>query len=122
MVATTQIETRWNRRERVPSRDWSVRCAQPSRYRVNQIRAPSRPLQLPSPVVRRFRTDMLLGSGTVPLSPLLQGAWVDGYAPLYAVVASSVGGELREERVQVGGQGLVGHRSYRCGGARDSST
>ncbi|KAG2432446.1 hypothetical protein HXX76_008792 [Chlamydomonas incerta] len=50
----------------------------------------------------RFRTDMLLGSGSVPLTPLLQGAWVDGYAPLFAVVASSVGGELREERVQMG--------------------
>ncbi|EFJ47447.1 hypothetical protein VOLCADRAFT_117862 [Volvox carteri f. nagariensis] len=50
----------------------------------------------------RFRTDMLLGAGSVPLSPLLQGAWVDGYAPLFALVASSVGGEVREERVQMG--------------------
>lgn len=51
---------------------------------------------------------MLLGSGSVPLTPLLQGAWVDGYAPLFAVVASSVGGELREERVQVGAPGGCG--------------
>ncbi len=42
---------------------------------------------------------MLLGAGSVPLSPLLQGAWVDGYAPLFALVSNSAGGE----RVQVGG-------------------
>ncbi|GIL42344.1 hypothetical protein Vafri_350 [Volvox africanus] len=50
----------------------------------------------------RFRTDMLLGAGSVPLTPLLQGAWVDGYAPLFALVTSSIAGEMREERVQMG--------------------
>ncbi|GLI70596.1 hypothetical protein VaNZ11_015526 [Volvox africanus] len=50
----------------------------------------------------RFRTDMLLGAGSVPLTPLLQGAWVDGYAPLFAWVTSSIAGEVREERVQMG--------------------
>ncbi|PNH10303.1 Centrosomal protein [Tetrabaena socialis] len=55
----------------------------------------------------RFRTDILLGAGSVPLTPLLQGAWVDGYAPLFAIVATSsgsgaaAGGEMREERVQM---------------------
>ncbi|GIL95926.1 hypothetical protein Vretimale_1840, partial [Volvox reticuliferus] len=50
----------------------------------------------------RFRTDMLLGAGSVPLTPLLQGAWVDGYAPLFALVNSSIAGQVREERVQMG--------------------
>ncbi|GFR45270.1 hypothetical protein Agub_g6376 [Astrephomene gubernaculifera] len=55
----------------------------------------------------RFRTDMLLGAGSVPLTPLLQGAWVDGYAPLFALVASAVGADVREERVQVGSLRVV---------------
>lgn len=44
----------------------------------------------------------MLGAGSVPLTPLLQGAWVDGYAPLFAIVATSLGGEVREECVQMG--------------------
>jgi hypothetical protein len=43
---------------------------------------------------------MLLGAAAVPLSPLLQGAWVDGYAPVFAIMATSVGGQTQEERVQ----------------------
>lgn len=44
---------------------------------------------------------MLLGAASVPLSSLLQGAWVDGYAPVFAIMASTVGGRTQEERVQV---------------------
>lgn len=43
----------------------------------------------------RFSADMLLGVASVPLSPLLQECWVDGYAPVLAL-------QQEEERVQVG--------------------
>ena len=50
----------------------------------------------------RFRTDSLLGIASVPLEPLLHDCWVDGYAPVHAVMAvPGPAGKLVEERVQV---------------------
>lgn len=53
----------------------------------------------------RFRSDTLLGLASVPLTPLLQDCWVDGYAPVYALMATQGPQDntvVREERVQVG--------------------
>lgn len=36
----------------------------------------------------RVRADSLLGVASVPLTPLLHDCWVDGYAPVYALVVS----------------------------------
>lgn len=42
----------------------------------------------------RLRSDLLLGVASLPLSALLQECWVDGYAPVYALMtrASTVVG------------------------------
>jgi hypothetical protein len=53
---------------------------------------------------------MLLGVASVPMSPLLHNCWVDGYAPVYALMTRAAGadgaplepGEQQEEKVQVG--------------------
>jgi hypothetical protein len=62
----------------------------------------------------RLRSDLLLGVSSLPLSALLQECWVDGYAPVYALMskASVAAGSSRppqqqqvqgeEEKVQVG--------------------
>jgi hypothetical protein len=46
---------------------------------------------------------MLLGVASVSLSALLRECWVDGYAPVHAVMArtNTSGEELGEQRVQV---------------------
>lgn len=51
----------------------------------------------------RLRADMLLGVASVSLSALLRECWVDGYAPVHAVMArtNTSGEELGEQRVQV---------------------
>jgi hypothetical protein len=38
---------------------------------------------------------------TVSLSALLQECWVDGYAPVYAMMARADGSEEQQEKVQV---------------------
>lgn len=50
----------------------------------------------------RLRADLLLGVASVSLSALLQECWVDGYAPVYAMMARADGGDERQEQVQVG--------------------
>jgi hypothetical protein len=54
----------------------------------------------------RFGADTLLGVASVPLSALLQEAWVDGYAPVLALMTRAGDGALAgaEERVQVRGR------------------
>ncbi|WIA21573.1 hypothetical protein OEZ85_000765 [Tetradesmus obliquus] len=50
----------------------------------------------------KLRADLLLGVASVSLSALLQECWVDGYAPVYAMMARADGGDERQEQVQVG--------------------
>jgi hypothetical protein len=52
-------------------------------------------------LLHRLRADLLLGVATVSLSALLQECWVDGYAPVYAMMARADGAEERQEQVQV---------------------
>jgi hypothetical protein len=49
----------------------------------------------------RLRADLLLGVATVSLSALLQECWVDGYAPVYAMMARADGSKEQQEKVQV---------------------
>lgn len=37
----------------------------------------------------RLRSDLLLGVASLPLSALLQECWVDGYAPVYAIMTKA---------------------------------
>lgn len=58
----------------------------------------------------RLRSDLLLGVASVSLSALLQECWVDGYAPVYALMAKAAADEEQQEKVQVRlrrGWGLV---------------
>lgn len=50
----------------------------------------------------RFRADTLLGVASVPLTPLLHDCWVDGYAPVYALLAAQ-GPQAAPEKIQVRG-------------------
>lgn len=49
----------------------------------------------------RLRSDTLLGVASVSLATLLQECWVDGYAPVYALMTKAAGGQEQEEKVQV---------------------
>ena len=61
-----------------------------------------------------MRSDLLLGVGSIPMSTLLQDCWVDGYAPVYAlmtratpssystITAAAAAVEPEEEKVAVG--------------------
>jgi hypothetical protein len=55
----------------------------------------------------RLRSDLLLGVASLPLSALLQECWVDGYAPVYALMtkASTAAGSC--SRVQQQQQGAL---------------
>ncbi|KAK9829775.1 hypothetical protein WJX72_007833 [[Myrmecia] bisecta] len=50
----------------------------------------------------RFKADTLMGVASIPLAPLLQESWVDGSAPVFAIMATAKGDEVLEEKVQVG--------------------
>ena len=52
---------------------------------------------------RRFRSDTLLGVASVPLTPMLHDQWVDGYAPVHALLATLApdGSTQHEEKIQV---------------------
>ncbi|KAF6263813.1 hypothetical protein COO60DRAFT_344977 [Scenedesmus sp. NREL 46B-D3] len=50
----------------------------------------------------KLRADLLLGVASVSLSALLQECWVDGYAPVYALMARAGGSGEQQEKVQVG--------------------
>jgi hypothetical protein len=54
-------------------------------------------------VTHRFRSDTLLGMASVPLLPLLQDCWVDGYAPVLALMVTpgKQGQQPQEQPVQV---------------------
>jgi hypothetical protein len=60
-------------------------------------------------VACRLRSDMLLGVASLPLSALLQECWVDGYAPVYALMtkastaavgSNSSSGRLQQQQAQ----------------------
>lgn len=52
----------------------------------------------------RYRADTLLGLASVPLEPMLQDCWVDGIAPVLALMVTPGAGPEgaeKEEQVQV---------------------
>ncbi|KAL6757254.1 hypothetical protein V8C86DRAFT_2629461 [Haematococcus lacustris] len=58
----------------------------------------------------KFRADMLLGVASVPLAPLLHDCWVDGQAPVCALLVQpgpGSGASPAEERIQVGSLRVV---------------
>lgn len=56
----------------------------------------------------RLRADTLLGVASVPLAPLLHDCWVDGYAPVYALLAAADGAQPAE-KIQVGCVAMQSH-------------
>ncbi len=62
-----------------------------------------RPMHHAPCTTRRFRADTLLGVASVPLTPLLHDQWVDGVAPVYALLATLApdGTMQHEEKIQV---------------------
>ncbi len=51
------------------------------------------------PCICRFQQDTLLGVASIPLSPLLQESWVQGTAPVLAMMTKP--DSQSQERVQV---------------------